>query len=419
VIKVRTNLLKTDTEDVVLEVTETRNGPIAVEDGLKKFALRWTALDPANREFEAFYYLNRAKDWTEFTKALASYVGATQNFVYADVKGHIGWHAAGRIPIRRTGYGELPYDGSTNDGEWTGYIPFNDLPQLFDPPSGFIVTANQRAVGTSYKYPQYTRDYAAPWRARRIYELLEKDKKVTMDRVTQIQLDVFNRPVKTFAAEIVLKNAADAATITLLDKWDGFMVPDSRAALLANETRACVGSKVAADNPGVTTNMAVARIVDAGYLNRLPNTWLPRAYADYGALIRACFDQVTTVDMPKKFGTDREKWVWGLVSKANFRHPLAAAPLIGAQFATPNIPIAASRETPNVGSFVSMRHIAAPGNWDATRQVIPLGQSGDPRSPFFRDQFEAWRTGSPAIFPFSAKAVEAAAKSTVTMTPVK
>jgi penicillin amidase len=187
VIKVRTNLLKTDTEDVVLEVTETRNGPIVVEDGGKRFALRWTALDPANREFEAFYYLNRAKDWTEFTKALASYVGATQNFVYADVKGHIGWHAAGRIPIRRTGYGELPYDGSTNDGEWTGYIPFNDLPQLFDPPSGFIVTANQRAVGTSYKYPQYTRDYAAPWRARRIYELLENDKKVTMDRVTQIE----------------------------------------------------------------------------------------------------------------------------------------------------------------------------------------------------------------------------------------
>ena len=419
VIKMRSNPLKTDMEDVVVDVIETRNGPIVADEGGKKYALRWTALDPNNREFEAFYYLNRAKDWKEFTKALSSYVGSTQNFVYADVNGHIGWHAAGRIPIRRSGFGDLPYDGATNAGDWVGYIPFDELPHLFDPPSGFIVTANQRAVGTDYKYPQYTREYAMPWRARRIYELLSKDKKVTMDRVSQIQHDVFNRPVKTFAAEIVLKKAADPASIELFKSWDGHMTPDSRAALLANETRNCVGTKLALENLGVSPNMAISRIIDRGYLNRLPNTWLPKAYADYGSLIRACFEQVTTLDMPKKYGADREKWVWGLVSKATFRHPLAAAPLIGAQFATPNVPIAGSRETPNVGSFVSMRHIASPGNWDATRQVIPLGQSGDPRSPFFKDQFELWASGAPAVFPFSEKAVAAAAKSFIVLQPAK
>ncbi|HKX84432.1 MAG TPA: penicillin acylase family protein, partial [Pyrinomonadaceae bacterium] len=419
VIKVRSNPLKTDTEDVSMEVTETRNGPIIVEDGGKRFALRWTALDPASREFEAFYYMNRAKDWNEFTKALRLYVGATQNFVYADVKGHIGWHVAGKIPIRRTGYGDLPYDGATTEGDWTGVIPFDELPHLYDPPSGFIVTANQRAVGTDYKYPQYLRDYAAPWRARRIYELLEKDKKVTIDRVGQIQHDVFNRPVKTFAAEIVRTNAADPGTLDLLRKWDGHMTPDSKAALIANETRSCVGAKVAAENPGLTTYMIVARIIDRGRMNRQPNPWLPRAYADYGSLIRSCFDQVSTSDMPKKYGTDKEKWVWGLVSKASFRHPLAAAPLIGAQFATPTPPIAGSRETPNVASFVSMRHIATPGNWDATRHVIPLGQSGDPKSAFFKDQFEAWSNGTPVIFPFTAKAVEAATKVTMVLRPRK
>jgi penicillin amidase len=90
---------------------------------------------------------------------------------------------------------------------------------------------------------------------------------------------------------------------------------------------------------------------------------------------------------------------------------LASAPLIGGQFAIPSIPINGSGQTPNVGPFVSMRLVASPGNWDLTRQVIPLGESGDPRSPFYRDQFEAWRTGAPQLFLFSRSAVEKAAVS--------
>ncbi len=87
------------------------------------------------------------------------------------------------------------------------------------------------------------------------------------------------------------------------------------------------------------------------------------------------------------------------------------------QFATPAVPIDGSGQTPHVGSAVSMRHITSPGNWDATRHIIPLGQSGDPTSPHFKDQFDAWRTGTPAIFPFSAAAVEKARVSTLTLKP--
>ena len=84
---------------------------------------------------------------------------------------------------------------------------------------------------------------------------------------------------------------------------------------------------------------------------------------------------------------------------------------------TPNVPLNGSGQTPNVGSNVSMRFIASPGNWDATRHVIPLGESGDPKSPHFKDQFDAWRTGTPMIFPFSKAAVEKAATEVVVMTP--
>ncbi|MEO7658134.1 MAG: penicillin acylase family protein, partial [Pyrinomonadaceae bacterium] len=146
-IKFRPNPLSPATEDLEFEVKETHNGPIILDDGGKQYALRWTAFDPRNQEFETFYQWNRAKGWKDFKEALKNYGGSAQNFVYADVKGNIGWYAASKIPIRRVGDGGLPYDGSTSNGDWIGMIPFDELPNLYNPPSGFIITANQRIVG--------------------------------------------------------------------------------------------------------------------------------------------------------------------------------------------------------------------------------------------------------------------------------
>ena len=112
--------------------------------------------------------INRARNWKEFSAALESFTAPTQNIVYADTAGHIGYHAAGIVPIRKSGDGESPYDGSTDAGDWVKYIPIKDLPTLYDPPSGIIVTANQRIVGTDYSY-FLTHSWAQPYRARRIF----------------------------------------------------------------------------------------------------------------------------------------------------------------------------------------------------------------------------------------------------------
>ena len=415
-IKVRVNPLKPDTEIVPFDVVETRNGPIVLEDGGKRYSLKWTARDPKNSEFESFYFLNRAKDWVAFKKAIRSYGGATQNFVYADVKGNIGWYAAGRIPLRKVGDGSLPYDGATDDGEWIGNIPFDELPNLYNPPSGFILTANQRIVGTSYKYGQMNRDAAAPWRARRIYDLLNANRKITMDQVSAIQMDAMNLPVRNFASEIVKLNAASSETLQMLKGWDGVMAPESRAALIASEIRACTAGKIAAENPGVPVGLITTRVIDYGVIRTKPSLWLPKGFSDYASLLKACDVELATT-LPKKYGADPTIWTWGAATKSRFPHPLGAQPLVGAQFATPSVGIAGSRETPNVGSFVSMRHIASPGNWDATRHVIPLGQSGSPQSPHYKDQFELWRTGAPAIFPFTKAAVEKESKVGRTFQP--
>jgi penicillin G amidase len=414
-IQVRKSPIDTTKTSVPFEVKVTRHGPIILEEAGKRYALKWTAFDPKNNEFEVFFRLNRAKDWNEFKSALRTYGGATQNFVYADAKGNIGWYAAGRIPIRKVGDGGLPYDGATDDGEWLGHIPFDELPNLYNPREGFIVTANQRIVGTSYKYTQMSRDAAPPWRARRIYDLLRSNTKVTIDDVSAIQMDVHNIPLANLARQIVDTAGASPETVSVIRSWDGKMTPDSKAALVLNEIRACMANKIAADNMPAPANVIRERVLDRAVRERSAR-WLPRQYADYTTFMKAC-DTEANSSLTRRYGADTAKWVWGTVSLSRFSHPLAVAPLIGGQFATPTVPLAGSGQTPNVASFVSMRHIASAGNWDATRFVIPLGQSGDPQSPHYKDQFELWRTGAPPVFPFSIGAVGRASTSSVVFTP--
>lgn len=414
-IKVRKNPLAPETETVSFEVIETRNGVIYTEDGGQKFALKWTARDPKNQELSAFLQLNQAKNWTDFQNALKTYGGATQNFIYADTKGNIGWIAAGRIPTRKSGDGGFPYDGATDDGEWTGYIPFNELPQLYNPSSGFIVTANQRIVGKDYKYSQMSRDAAPPWRARRIYDLISGNPKINVSDVTAIQRDVYSKPHIILVSEIIKLEAASPETLAVLKNWDGKMTADSRGALLANQIRNTIANKIAEDNKPIPSFIVRERLMTS-IINEKPAKWLPKKFANYAEFFKAC-DKESRETLQKNYGNDESKWVWGAVFKANFPHPLAAAPLIGAQFATPNIGIDGSGTTPNVGSSVSMRFIASPNNWDDTRHVIPLGQSGNPASPHYKDQFESWNKGDLPIFPFSKTAVEKAAKETWILQP--
>lgn len=414
-IKVRQNPLASVTETQVIEVEETRNGTIITDEFGQKFALKWTARDPNNQEFEAFFKLNRAKNWKDFQNALKTYGGASQNFVYADVRGNIGWIAAGKIPIRRTGDGDLPYNGATADGDWIGYIPFEALPQLYNPKEGFILTANQRIVGTDYKYfGTISRDAANPWRARRIYDLLKNNTKVTMDDMRDVQHDVYSKVYAELADEIVKNEAASAETLAVLRTFDGKMSADSKAGLIVNEIRNCAAGKIANDNK--VPLVAVRERLLFWIIKDKTARWLPAGFADYNELLKTC-DKESRVNLanPKRFGTDEANWRWGNAFVANFQHPLAIVPLVGGQFAARFTNVNGSGLTPNVGAYVSMRHIASPGNWDATRHVIPLGQSGNPSSPHWKDQFEAWRTGTPQIFPFTKAAVEQNAKEVWTL----
>ena len=109
--------------------------------------------------------MNEARNWTEFTAALRDFVVPAQNFVYADVDGHIGYYAPGRYPVRASGDGATPAEGWTGEAEWTGWIPFDELPHTFDPPDHFIVTANEKPAPAEYPYA-IGGEWTEPYRAR-------------------------------------------------------------------------------------------------------------------------------------------------------------------------------------------------------------------------------------------------------------
>jgi penicillin G amidase len=432
-IKVRKGFVGSEHDIVTHEVTVTRHGPIIFEGDGKRYALRWTALDASRNNVDHSYTLNRVRDWKEFNAALESFTAPTQNIVYADVDGHIGYHAAGVVPIRKSGDGSVPYDGSTDAGEWTSYIPIAKLPAVYDPPSGMIVTANQRIVGTDYPY-FLTHLWAQPYRARRIFDMLNEKPKLTADDYRQILGDVYSIAGVFFTKEVVkllrpkLTPADDKlrATLDAFEKWDGRVNAESTVAPVVSQMRLAFRSKIinAALGPDLARNYQWSNFDTTldRVLKDQPAGWLPKDYLSYADLLKACYEEAIA-NLTKNLGADTAKWTWGDLAKARFPHPLGGAPLIGAQFTVTPVPQNGTGgligATVNVGSGVSMRLIADPGDWDKTQQQIALGESGLPKSPHWSDQLADWRAVTPREFPFTAAAVSKAAKQTLVLEPSK
>ena len=431
-IKVRQGFTGSATDTVTLDVSMTRHGPIIFEKAGKRYALRWTAIDPRLNTPDSVYLINRARDWKSFNEALRSFTAPTQNIVYADTSGHIGYHAAGVVPIRRSGDGSIPYDGSTDEGDWIDYIPVEKLPKLYDPPSGIIVTANQRIVGTDYPY-FLTHSWAQPYRARRIFDLLNQKPKLTTDDFRRIQGDVYSIGHVLFAHESskILRprlTPTDAKLREMLDSfdnWDGLVNSESQLAPILAQMRiafrtriltAALGDDLVKIYQWSNFDTTIDRLI-----SEQPKDWLPKEFKSYAELLRACYLDARAA-LTKQLGADESKWTWGEMVKVRFNHPLAGAPLVGLQFAIPPFPQNGSgglAATVNVGASVSMRVIADTSNWDNTQHGIPLGQSGIPISPHWKDQLADWRAVTPRQFPFSEVAIAKGTKETTVLEPKK
>ena len=238
--------------DVHLDVRISRHGPL-VSDAinannlaspiparqalapLEPLAFRWTALDADDSTLAAMLKISEAHSWSDFTEALREFVVPSQNFVYADTAGHIGYYAPGRIPIRSSGDGSLPSAGWTGESEWTGWIPFEDLPHTFDPPGHVIVTANQRPMPASYPY-LLGLDWPESYRARRIANLLVDRPKLNPDDFAAIQRDTLSLHAQTILPLLLSLARPDGAAATdairMLRRWNYDARPESAAAAI-------------------------------------------------------------------------------------------------------------------------------------------------------------------------------------------
>ena len=423
-IKVRKKPADPATETVGIDVTVTRHGPVLLDKDGSRYSVAWPALDPTSNEFEAYYQINRARNWKEFSAALNGYTGFPLNFVYADVTDHIGYWGAGRYPIRKSGRGTVPYDGSTDAGDWTGYIPFQSTPHVYDPPSGIIVTANNRLVGSDY--PHYiTNNWTAPFRARRIHDLITSKEKLSVEDFRAIQADTFSYPDAAFVAKVIelgrpLQDSSPEwrELLAALDGSDSMMSSDSKAIALSSAMRDLFLRRVVA---GAVGDELAAKYLWGGastFLLRViaiqPREWLPKEFDSYQALMLATYKDALEF-LTKRIGPDKSQWSWGRLAQARFQHPLANPPFADAKFAIAPIAQNGGNHTVNRGALVSMRYIADVADWNNTRQGIALGESGDPASPHWKDQLESWQMVKPQVFPFSKNAVAAATKETLVL----
>jgi penicillin amidase len=417
VVKVRGN------RDYRFTVKVTRHGPIVAHSGGRDLALRWTALEPhaVSALFNGVSKIGLAQNWELFTAALRDYTGPMQNFVYADMDGNIGYYAAAWVPIRKQGTGAVPAPGSTDDYDWTGYIPFEDLPHSYNPSSGMIATANGRVVPDDYPY-FITSHWDPPFRTARIFQLLRAGKAFTVDDMLRIQTDIVTLEDSWLAGQLLKADFhhhsqdPDAQyAISLLRHWDGEARMDSAATLVCEVTRpALLGRilkpKLGDDLSGYRWGMSTIFLE-----NVLANNWtrwLPPGDSSFEeTLIKSLEEGVKQI--PSRVGSrSHDAWKWGNTIPLTFYHPLGQGfPLLGRLLDVGPFPQAGTASTVKATTSrhgPSMRMVADLSTLDHSVQNITLGESGQVFSPYYQDQFEAWYNGRSFPMSFSDAAVDQA-----------
>lgn len=400
--------------DVELKVRTTRHGPVISDltaKGLAQpdqvVAFRATALEADDLTAQSFLRINRAIDWRGFAGALKDVHAPVQNFAYADTAGNIGFATAGRVPLRKGASGAAPLRGWTGEGEWTGWIPADKMPQQLNPKAGRLVNANNAVVGPRYPYAIAT-EWPEAYRAQRITTLLDARADWSVADMQRLQLDQLS------LAAMELKELMDSSAVTeprareaakLLAGWDGRAARERPEPLIFAAWLEQLWHDVLADELGddFKAFQRPRPQVLAGILTRnrhwCDDTATPEAESCEQISSRALERAVRT--LAERHGNVIANWKWGDDHRAVFAHPvLSHIPLLGwlteVSIATGGDDFTVNRGTYLPGSFqhvhgAGLRVVYDLDNLANSRFVIATGESGNPLSRHYDDQLEAWR----------------------------
>jgi len=413
--------------DEHLKVVVTRHGPIVLREDDKAYALKWTALEPGGLG-HSYSWLSKAKNFHEFRDIMKNVWGPGQNAVYADVEGNIGYIMAARVPIRKKGHGEFPVPGDTDDYEWTGYIPFDQLPQALNPDSGLIVTANARVVGPNYK-PYLTDRWEEPYRTARIYDLLEDKTNLRPIDMLKVETDTYSYPhafladqMAAAAKKVQPKDARAQQLVNELKDFNGLADADSPLVSFLEDSRRAALQIILEPYLGKDTSLYTWR--STAFLQKVltdrPPKWLPPTYKTYDDLLAATADRAVSMLAEQTKSQHINDWQWKYLNPLDMLHPIGREGVLKSLLSIANKPQSGTRFSVRAAMNrhgPSMRFIANLANWDDSILLLPAGESGQVGSGHYSDQFSYWYEGKPITAPFSDAAEAKVRKHTLKLTP--
>ncbi len=414
-IKVRKGFTGNETEEIPVTLSKTKFGPIFYEERNESYALSWSVLNEKSVDSEAFYFVNKAKSYQQWRTALALYKGQPQSFIYADAK-NIAYQAAGTIPLREKGDGTLPFASNELKNGFSGTAKFSDLPALLNPQTGIIVSANNRMVGMDYTI-LLSKMWIPPYRAKRISDLLNRDEKMSAEKFRLIQADTFSNADALFINEVKKasklsrekKLANEIASV--FDGSEPISSENSKQIALSFTMRKIFAERILNSLVGTERAKDADWTAKSAFLDYLliekPKEFLPKEFSSYDELLIICYADAVKI-LEKTAGNDRSLWTWGKLGSYKFYHPLGSVPLVGQQFALDSVPQFAggSGGTINAGDEVSMRMIADLSNPNSILLSLATGQSGNPKSNHYKDQFNDWKNASLKEVYFSTELIE-------------
>ena len=428
--------LRGSPEPVVVEVRETRHGPIleSLAVGVNPvqfedlpsdvtYALRWTGLERGIRPSLVLDAAN-ATSFEDFRRAVWGLECPGQNCVYADVDGTIGYQCTGRYPIRRNGDGTVPVPGWTDEHEWDGWIPFEELPWAVDPDRGYLVTANNRVHEETYPH-LIGHDFHTPYRARRIVERIAAVDRHDVATTAAIQTDTLSLPARRtlplLLAAVEPATDGERVALDLLAGWDGDMAADSAAAAIFNAWSRHIARRALEPPLGPELFRRYHAWREPFQCEALP------AMLDDGAL-DADLLRAALADALAELGEDPATWRWGTLHHLQLVHPLGRLPGLESMFTAADVELGGDEQTVMQGGFdgsdgyvpaviASWRAVYDLADLDRSVGVLPAGVSGNPASPHWADQAPLWAGGEHHPLPFTRPAVEAAAVASLRLVP--
>ncbi len=438
-------------QPVVEEVLVTRHGPVltpVLKEGNEHYALALRSVVLEEAPVAAcLLALNRAGSWDEFRTALESWAAPPLNFVYADVDGNIGYQMAGRVPMRARGEGLVPAPGWDGAYEWTGFIPFQQLPTTLNPSTGFVATANHR-LGEDSAPCVLTGEWVDDYRYRRICQVITSRERLSVEDMKALQNDLYSVAAADLLESLGELDPADPLEATALQwlmAWDRRLDKDSVGACIYHELRRCLAHKIYLPEvgdllchlmgdgldrllaPTGSYHYHLSSGVISG-LRRLPS----RADAGPGPHREAVLEEAfldAVAGLRRRLGDDVSRWRWGRVHTVTFRHALSVREPLGRLFDQGPFPVGGDADTvcqmkampgawQSAALVPSYRTIIDLADWDRSLSVLPPGQSGHRTSPHFADQICLWLDGRYHLMPYSRTAIDAYKESTLVLEKV-